>query len=176
MSKWNRKIWAAILVVGMTASLTACGGSKGENSNASAAGTQNETATVQDESADSNTDSTGSTTALVQDNRVLQIPDDNYRTYYELFVYSFYDSDGDGIGDLQGVLEKLDYLNDGDDTTDMDLGINGIWLMPVMPSVTYHKYDTTDYENIDPQYGTLETFQELLTACHDRGILSLIHI
>lgn len=80
MSKWNRKIWAAILAVGMTASLTACGGSKGENSNASAAGTQNETATVQDESADSNTDSTGSTTALVQDNRVLQIPDDNYRT------------------------------------------------------------------------------------------------
>ena len=66
MSKWNRKIWAAILVVGMTASLTACGGSKGENSNASAAGTQNETATVQDESADSNTDSTGSTTALVR--------------------------------------------------------------------------------------------------------------
>lgn len=76
MSKWNRKIWAAILVVGMTASLTACGGSKGENSNASAAGTQNETATVQDESTDSNTDSTGSTTSLVQDNRVLQIPDE----------------------------------------------------------------------------------------------------
>ena len=67
--------------------------------------------------------------------------------------------DGDGIGDQQGVLEKLDYLNDGDDTTDMDLGINGIWLMPVMPSVTYHKNDTTDYENIDPQYGTLETFE-----------------
>ena len=176
MSKWNRKIWAAILVVGMTASLTACGGSKGENSNASAAGTQNETATVQDESTDSNTDSTGSTTSLVQDNRVLQIPDDNYRTYYELFVYSFYDSDGDGIGDLQGVLEKLDYLNDGDDTTDMDLGINGIWLMPVMPSVTYHKYDTTDYENIDPQYGTLETFQELLTACHDRGIRVILDL
>ena len=112
----------------------------------------------------------------MQDNRVLQIPDDNYRTYYELFVYSFYDSDGDGIGDLQGVLEKLDYLNDGDDTTDMDLGINGIWLMPVMPSVTYHKYDTTDYENIDPQYGTLETFQELLTACHDRGIRVILDL
>ena len=113
MSKWNRKIWAAILAVGMTASLTACGGSKGENSNASAAGTQNETAIVQDESTDSNTDSTGSTTSLVQDNRVLQIPDDNYRTYYELFVYSFYDSDGDGIGDLQGVLEKLESMVSG---------------------------------------------------------------
>lgn len=73
---------------------------------------------------------------LAQDARALQIIDDNYRTYYELFVYSFYDSDGDGIGDLQGVLDKLDYLNDGDDTTDTDLGINGIWLMPVMPSTT----------------------------------------
>ena len=58
--------------------------------------------------------------------RPLQIIEDNYRTYYELFVYSFYDSDGDGIGDLQGVLDKLDYLNDGDDTTDTDLGINGM--------------------------------------------------
>ena len=110
------------------------------------------------------------------DARPLQIIDDNYRTYYELFVYSFYDSDGDGIGDLQGVLDKLDYLNDGDDTTDTDLGINGIWLMPVMPSTTYHKYDTTDYENIDPQYGTLEDFQELLTACHDRGIRVILDL
>ena len=57
----------------------------------------------------------GSTATLAQDARALQIIDDNYRTYYELFVYSFYDSDGDGIGDLQGVLDKLDYLNDGDD-------------------------------------------------------------
>ena len=52
----------------------------------------------------------------------------------------------------------------------------GIWLMPVMPSVTYHKYGTTDYENIDPQYGTLETFQELLTACHDRGIRVILDL
>ena len=79
-----------------------------------------------DESTDSNTDSTGSTTSLVQDNRVLQIPDDNYRTYYELFVYSFYDSDGDGIGDLQGVLEKLDYL--------MTVMIPQIWIWESMVS------------------------------------------
>ena len=68
-----------------------------------------------------NIDNAGSTVTLAQDARALQIIDDNYRTYYELFVYSFYDSDGDGIGDLQGVLDKLDYLNDGDDTTDTDL-------------------------------------------------------
>lgn len=77
---------------------------------------------------------------------------------------------------MQGVLDKLDYLNDGDDTTDTDLGINGIWLMPVMPSTTYHKYDTTDYENIDPQYGTLDDFQKLLTACHDRGIRVILDL
>lgn len=182
MSRWNRKVWAAILAVGMTVSMTACGengsGTGGRTDNLSTTGTQNGTATVQEQSTTGNPDSAteSSTASLAQDGRVLQIPDDNYRTYYELFVYSFYDSDGDGIGDLQGVLEKLDYLNDGDDTTDTDLGINGIWLMPVMPSTTYHKYDTTDYENSDPQYGTLETFQDLLTACHDRGIRVILDL
>ncbi len=170
MNRWNRKLGAAILAVTMAASLTACGGNGGEPGNVSTTGAQNGTAALQEQAAD------GSIVSLAQDGRALQIPDDNYRTYYELFVYSFYDSDGDGIGDLQGILEKLDYLNDGDDTTDTDLGINGIWLMPVMPSTTYHKYDTTDYENIDPQYGTLETFQELLSACHDRGIRVILDL
>ena len=100
----------------------------------------------------------------------LNVIDDNYRTYYEVFVYSFYDSDGDGIGDLQGLISKLDYINDGDDTTDTDLGCNGLWLMPVHPSPTYHKYDVIDYYDIDPVYGTLEDFQELLAACDERGI------
>lgn len=60
---------------------------------------------------------------------------DKYRNFYEIFVYSFYDSNGDGIGDLNGVIEKLDYLNDGDPTGGDDLGIDGIWLMPIMMSV-----------------------------------------
>ena len=100
----------------------------------------------------------------------LQIIDDNYRTYYEVFVYSFCDSDGDGVGDLRGLISKLDYINDGDDTTDTDLGCNGIWLMPVNPSPTYHKYDVADYYGIDEEYGTLEDFQTLLTECDKRGI------
>lgn len=100
----------------------------------------------------------------------LQVIDDNYRTYYEVFVYSFYDSDGDGIGDLQGLIAQLDYINDGDDMTDTDLGCNGIWLMPVNPSPTYHKYDVTDYYDIDAAYGTLEDFKELLAECEKRGI------
>ena len=61
--------------------------------------------------------------------------------YYEIFVRSFADSNGDGIGDLNGIRAKLDYLE--------NLGISGIWLTPVMPSPSYHKYDVTDYKAID---------------------------
>ena len=100
----------------------------------------------------------------------LNVIEDNYRTYYEVFVYSFCDSDGDGIGDIPGLISKLDYINDGDDATDTDLGCNGIWLMPVNPSPTYHKYDVADYYGIDEQYGTLEDFKELLAECDKRGI------
>lgn len=100
----------------------------------------------------------------------LNVIDDNYRTYYEVFVYSFFDSDGDGIGDLQGLISKLDYINDGDDRTDTDLGCNGIWLMPVNPSPTYHKYDVADYYGIDEEYGTLDDFEQLLAECDKRGI------
>ena len=92
--------------------------------------------------------------------------DDNYRTCYEVFVYSFYDSDGDGIGDLKGLTEKLDYIE--------ELGCNEIWMMPVMPSPSYHKYDVTDYENIDEQYGSLDDFDALVSECHDRGINVII--
>jgi len=89
-------------------------------------------------------------------------PDDNYRVFYEIFVYSFCDSNGDGIGDLQGVISKLDYLQ--------ELGINGIWFMPVHPSQSYHKYDVRDYYDIDPQYGTLEDMKQLLAECQTRDI------
>ena len=89
-------------------------------------------------------------------------PDDNYRTWYEIFVYSFCDSDGDGIGDLAGVTSKLDYLQ--------ELGINGIWLMPIHPSTSYHKYNVSDYYAIDPAYGTMEDFDTLLAECEARDI------
>lgn len=108
--------------------------------------------------------------------RPLNVPDDKYRTYYEVFVYSFYDSDGDGTGDLNGLRAKLDYLNDGDETTADDLGVNGIWLMPIMPSATYHKYDVKDYLDVDPEYGTLEDFQALLDDCHSRGIRVILDL
>ena len=95
-------------------------------------------------------------------------PDDNYRTYYEIFVYSFCDSDGDGIGDLQGVISKLDYLQ--------TLGIGGIWFMPIHPSTSYHKYNVSDYYDIDPQYGTMADFEELIAECDKRDIHVIIDL
>ena len=94
--------------------------------------------------------------------------DDKYRNWYEVFVYSYYDSDGDRIGDLAGLAEKLDYI--------ASLGMNGIWLMPIMPSPSYHKYDVTDYYGIDPQYGTLEDFSALLEKAHSLGIDVIIDL
>ena len=70
--------------------------------------------------------------------------------YYSLFVRSFADSDGDGIGDLKGICSKLDYIE--------SLGITGIWLLPIMPSHSYHGYDVDDYYSINPQYGTMQDF------------------
>lgn len=101
---------------------------------------------------------------------------DKYRNYYQIFVNSFCDSDDDGIGDLQGIISQLDYLNDGDPNSGDDLGIDGIWLTPIMPSKSYHKYDVEDYYDIDPNFGTLETFDTLIAECHKRGINVIIDL
>ena len=92
----------------------------------------------------------------------LNIIDDNYRNVYEIMPYSFCDANGDKIGDLQGIISKLSYIQ--------DLGCNAIWLTPVHPSPTYHKYDITDYYDIDPEFGTLADYEQLIKECHDKGI------
>ena len=95
-------------------------------------------------------------------------PDDNYGVWYEIFVYSFCDSDGNGIGDLKGVISKLDYLQ--------EMGITGIWLMPIHPSTSYHKYNVRDYYAIDPDYGTMADFDALIAACNERGIKVILDL
>ncbi len=90
------------------------------------------------------------------------IIDDNYDNYYEIFVYSFCDSDGDGYGDLNGVTSKLDYIR--------DMGYTGIWLMPICDSPSYHGYDVRDYYKVNTKYGTVEDFQNLAAAAHEKGI------
>jgi alpha-amylase len=100
----------------------------------------------------------------------------NGAVFYEVFVRSFQDSDGDGKGDLRGLIDRLDYLNDGDPATDTDLGVDALWLMPVFASPSYHGYDTTDYENINPDYGTNEDFTRLLSEAERRGMKIVVDL
>lgn len=102
--------------------------------------------------------------------------DDNYRVFYEIFVGSFADSDGDGIGDLRGIINRLDYLNDGDMLSEKSLGIQGIWLSPVFSSPSYHKYDAADYYSIDEAYGTEEDLKELIALCHERNVKVILDL
>ncbi|MDQ3127321.1 MAG: alpha-amylase family glycosyl hydrolase, partial [Chloroflexota bacterium] len=92
------------------------------------------------------------------------------RVFYEIFVRSFADSDGDGIGDLRGATARLDHLNDGDPATTTDLGITGIWLMPVAESPSYHGYDVSDERAVEADYGTAADLTAFVAAAHERGI------
>ena len=103
------------------------------------------------------------------------------RVVYEIFVRSFQDSAsgplaGDGIGDIPGLISRLDYLNDGNPRTSDDLGVTAIWLMPIHPSPSYHGYDITDYKAINPEYGTIEDFKTLVAECRKRGIEVMIDL
>jgi alpha-amylase len=100
----------------------------------------------------------------------------NDRVFYEVFVRSFKDSNGDGIGDLKGLISMLDYLNDGDPTTTTDLGVTGLWLMPVSESPTYHGYDVIDYRTIEKDYGTNEDFKLLVKEAHKRGMVVIVDL
>lgn len=88
--------------------------------------------------------------------------------FYEIFVRSFYDTDGDGTGDFNGITEKLDYLQ--------ELGINAIWLMPIHPSPSYHGYDVINYYAVNTEYGTMEDFKRLLEEAQNRDIRIIIDL
>jgi alpha-glucosidase len=88
---------------------------------------------------------------------------------YQIYPRSFQDSDGDGTGDLRGITERLDYL--------AWLGVDAFWLSPVYPSpLADFGYDVSDYTNVAPEYGTLEDFDELVAAAHDRGLRVLLDL
>ena len=87
---------------------------------------------------------------------------------YQIFVRAFADGDGDGIGDLRGLTAKLDYL--------ADLGVQALWLLPLHPSPSYHKYDVTDYRAIHPDYGTMEDFEAFLATAKERGLRVILDL
>jgi glycosidase len=98
------------------------------------------------------------------------------RTFYEVFVRSFADSNGDGVGDLQGLIGRLDYLRSVDSDHANDLGVDGLWLMPTFPSPSYHGYDVTDYEGVQPDYGSIDDLKELVREAHRRGIAVILDL
>ena len=93
----------------------------------------------------------------------------NDAVFYEIYPQSFYDSNGDGIGDLQGIIQKLDYVK--------NLGCNAIWLNPVYDSPFMDAgYDVRDYKRVAPRYGTNEDLVELFDEAHARGIKILLDL
>lgn len=153
-----QQIGSAVLILLL---LAGCTGSPG-GSDAASEPRENAAGTTAVSSPDANTSEKAATADAVD-------PQPS-TVFYEVFVRSFADSDGDGIGDFKGLTRKLDYLNDGNPDTDTDLGIGGIWLMPINPSPSYHGYDVTDYRNINPDYGTMDDFRTFLDEAHKRGI------
>jgi glycosidase len=100
----------------------------------------------------------------------------NGAVFYEVFVRSFLDSNGDGKGDLPGLVARLDYLNDGDPGTTTDLGVDALWLMPVFASPSYHGYDVTDFESVNPDYGTNADLERLFAEAHRRGMRVILDL
>jgi len=95
---------------------------------------------------------------------------------YEIFVRSFFDSDGDGIGDFAGLTQKLDYVNDGNPRSTRSLGAKCIWLMPIDASPSYHGYDVKNYYRVNPEYGTADDFKRMVAAAHRRGVTVLVDL
>ncbi|MGG6314085.1 alpha-amylase family glycosyl hydrolase [Paenibacillus macerans] len=156
-----QQLGSAILVLLL---LAGCTGTPGNSGTGTGAKTPAENAARQSADTDGGAAANGGITAAVA------VDTQPSTVFYEVFVRSFYDSNGDGIGDFKGLTRQLDYLNDGNPDTDGDLGVGGIWLMPIQPSPSYHGYDVTDYRQINPDYGTLDDFRVFLDEAHKRGI------
>lgn len=109
-----------------------------------------------------------STGSFEEDPLLENRPADRYGNYYEIFVSSYADSDGDGIGDLKGIESKLDAIK--------EMGFTGIWLTPIFESTSYHKYNVDDYFAIDPDFGTMDDLKDLIKACHSKDIKILLDL
>ncbi|MBR5409569.1 MAG: hypothetical protein IK104_02775 [Clostridia bacterium] len=157
-----KKILALLLTLALlTSALAGCGGEKPEPT---------------DEPSSEGGAVTEELRVSVDDYANGYVTDDNNRVFYEIFVGSFSDSDGDGVGDLKGILSRMDYLNDGDPASGKSLGVEGLWLTPVFASPSYHKYDVTDYYKIDPKFGTTDDLKTLIDACHARGVKLILDL
>lgn len=132
---------------------SSCGSNQGESSSSAE---------------DSSDNKKPKTADIVVKERDVQYIDDFYRNYYQIFPISYADSDGDGNGDLQGMIDKFDYIK--------SLNVTGLWLTPVHPSPTYHKYDVMNYKAIDEVFGTLSDYDALVKKCHDNHMTIILDL
>ena len=164
-----KRMLALILIFATVLALVGCGG-PGSNTDPSDNGTKMDTTGkyLLDEQRNE---------AIIQYNGTVGTSvEGNARVYYQIFVGSFSDSNGDGVGDLRGIINRFDYLNDGDPNSGLSLGVEGIWLSPIFLSPSYHKYDASDYYQIDPKFGTMEDLQELIDLCHQRDVQIILDL
>lgn len=110
----------------------------------------------------------GNSGEIAEEDISYTVLNDKYRNIYQIFPYSYADSNADGIGDINGIIDKLDYIR--------DLNYTGIWLTPVHESSTYHKYDVDDYKSIDDKFGTLDDYKNLVTKCHEKDMTILMDL
>ena len=179
-----KKLLSLLLAAALLISLTACSGQA--DPEASTAGSQSAAETQAPESTPAETQPQAETEAPTEpatepqpaEEIALQgdtlktdfVCEDNCRVFYEIFVGSFSDSNGDGTGDLRGIINRMDYLNDGDPNSGKSLGVEGLWLTPIFTSPSYHKYDVQDYYEVDPAFGTMDDLKELVDLCHKRNV------
>ena len=112
-----------------------------------------------------------STTQNIADSYGVSSTSDSFKSVgvgYQIFVGSFRDSDDDGFGDIRGIIDSLDYLE--------DLGVQCLWLTPIQQSGSYHGYDISDYYAVDKRYGTIDDYKELIDKCHQRGMKVLMDL
>ena len=165
-----KKLLAILLALSMLLTLAACGGEGAQQTEA-----PTESA-VMDASGKYYLDEARNEAILTGVAEASQADKGNALVFYQIFVGSFSDSNGDGIGDLRGIINRFDYLNDGDPNSGLSLGVEGIWLSPIFTSPSYHKYDVADYYEIDPKFGTMEDLQELIDLCHERGVKLILDL
>ena len=165
-----KKLLAILLSAALLLSLAACGGSATQETEAP---TQ---AAVMDISGRYGLDTVRNEAIVSDVTAAAQADKGNALVFYQIFVGSFSDSNGDGVGDLRGIINRFDYLNDGNPDSGLSLGVEGIWLSPIFTSPSYHKYDVADYYEIDPQFGTMEDLQELVNLCHERGVKLILDL
>ncbi len=132
-------------------------------------------------SCDGNSDESKESDQSLQDESEAVLPKvdpiaDNFRTFYQVFVGSYSDSNGDGFGDIRGIINRMDYLNDGDINSGKSLGVQGIWLSPIFSSPSYHKYDATDYYKIDWRFGEEKDLKELADLCEERNVKLILDL